>query len=88
MKLLALLLSFFLYLQFQLWFGEGNLFEVWHLHQKVALQQKENMELKHRNLQLLAQVESLQNGTEAIEEFARSELGMIQKNELFYQLVE
>lgn len=88
MKLLAALISFFIYFQFQLWFGDGNLLEVWHLHQKVEVQQKENAELKHRNLELIAHVESLRTGTEAIEEFARNELGMIQKDETFYQIIE
>ena len=82
--ILALLL---LLLQYQLWFGEGNMQDAAKLQQQVAAQQAENAELSKRNQELAAQVRDLKQGQSAIEEQARSELGMIKQGETFYQIV-
>ena len=70
-------------LQAKLWFGQGGRPEVQHLQERVATQKRENSELHKRN-----EVEDLKSGTEAIEERARSELGMIKPGEVFYQVIE
>ncbi len=75
-------------LQAKLWFGQGGRPEVQHLQERVATQRRENAELRKRNEALAAEVEDLKSGTEAIEERARSELGMIKPGEVFYQVVE
>lgn len=75
-------------LQAKLWFGQGGRPEVAHLRERVAAQREENAELRKRNDALAAEVEDLKSGTDAIEERARSELGMIQPGEVFYQVVE
>ncbi|MBI2399414.1 MAG: cell division protein FtsB [Xanthomonadales bacterium] len=82
--LIALLIG----LQGKLWFGQGGRPEVRHLQERVATQRRENAELRKRNDALAAEVEDLKSGTEAIEERARSELGMIKPGEVFYQVVE
>ena len=56
--------------------------------QRNAEQRSENAELRKRNEALAAEVEDLKSGTEAIEERARSELGMIKPGEVFYQVIE
>lgn len=86
--LLLLLIVLLVWLQFQLWTGKGGQNEVRQLKHSIELQQQENAKLKERNAALQAEVNDLKSGVEAIEEFARSEMGMIKKDETFYQLVE
>jgi cell division protein FtsB len=88
MKLItALLIVFLLVLQYHLWVGEGSLARVWNTQQAITAQQQENVTLKERNLAEEAEVNDLKHGFEAIGERARSELGMINKDETFYQIV-
>jgi cell division protein FtsB len=82
--LLVLLIA----LQVRLWTGQGGLRDVWRLQQRVAEQKSENAQLKKRNETLSAEVEDLKHGDEAIEERARSELGLLKPGETFYQVVE
>ncbi|MDJ0657283.1 MAG: cell division protein FtsB [Xanthomonadales bacterium] len=83
-----LLISLLVLLQFQLWFGTGGLRETWQLEAAVAAQSEENEQLLERNKALQAQVEDLKTGLEAVEELARSELGLVSPDEEFYQVVE
>ena len=85
--LLAVLLLLLVLLQYKLWLGEGGFTDVRRLQQKVTEQAQENARLEQRNRQLEAEVEDLRQGYDAIEERARSELGMIKKDEEFYQIV-
>ncbi len=75
-------------LQVNLWVGKGSLGEVWSLKKTVEQQQQINAELKARNTALNAEVLDLKNGLAAIEERARTELGMIKEGETFYRVVE
>ncbi|MBD3618155.1 MAG: cell division protein FtsB [Chromatiales bacterium] len=86
--LLIILAVLLVLLQYRLWVGDGSLAEVWRLHQAVEELRAENAELRDRNEALEAEVKDLKTGTEAIEERARSELGMIRDGEVFYQVVE
>ena len=85
--LLALLLLLLLALQYKLWLGEGGFRDLRRLQQKVTEQAQENARLEQRNRQLEAEVDDLRQGYDAIEERARSELGMIRDGEDFYQVV-
>ena len=85
--LLAILLLVFLLLQIKMWFGEGGYRDVKRLALRVEKQDKENEALALRNRELQAEVEDLRQGLQAIEERARSELGMVKENEEFYQVV-
>lgn len=82
--LLGLLL---LALQLRLWRGDGNIAEVLQLRQAVAEQRQENTELRRRNQALAADVRDLKQGLQGLEERARRELGMIGRDETFYQVV-
>ncbi|HEY5717743.1 MAG TPA: cell division protein FtsB [Motiliproteus sp.] len=84
--LLLLLLGLLLGLQYRLWFGEGNLPSVWQLQADIHTQQQLNAELEARNQALKAEVEDLKRGLSAMEERARSELGMIRRGETFFLL--
>ncbi|RRQ20038.1 cell division protein FtsB [Thiohalobacter thiocyanaticus] len=86
--LLLILALIFLGLQYKLWVGEGSLAEVWHLRGAVEQQRKENENLRERNRALDAEVRDLKQGLDAVEERARSELGMIRDGETFYQVIE
>lgn len=86
--LIAILILLLLILQYKLWFGDGNMREVWQLQTTIETQKAENQKLQDRNLALEAEVKDLKQGLEAIEERARNELGMIKKDETFFQVIE
>ncbi len=83
-----LLLILLIALEVKLWVGQGGMAEVWRLEKSVAEQKQKNEELKARNDALAAEVANLKDGNEAIEERARSELGLVKPGEKFYQVVE
>ncbi|MCB1831272.1 MAG: cell division protein FtsB [Chromatiaceae bacterium] len=84
--LVALLLLLLVVLQYRLWVGEGSLADVYNLKQEINEQKQALLRLEQRNGALQAEVSDLKRGLEAIEERARSELGMIKDNEVFYQV--
>lgn len=55
---------------------------------QLAALKQEVQENQERNEALYGEVLNLRNGTEAIEERARHELGMIKENETFFQVIE
>ena len=88
MKALSLVLAgLLLALQYPLWIGKGSWMRVWELDRSLAQQRLANIKLKSRNDALDADVKDLKQGMEAVEERARLELGMIRKDEVFYQVV-
>ena len=74
-------------LQFKLWLGEGGFTEVARLETRVEDQRRQNDDLLQRNAELQAEVEDLRERLDAVEERARSELGLIKPDEKFYQVV-
>jgi len=74
-------------LQYRLWFGSPSLPDVWAMESAIAEQKRINQELLERNRRLEAQVEDLKKGLSALEERARSEMGMIGEGETFFQVV-
>lgn len=88
MRAFTLLLLIFLgLLQYRLWFGKNSVPDYFALQEDVIRQQQINEELKQRNKLLYADTDDLKLGTEAIEERARNELGMIKENETFFRLI-
>nr|WP_277623988.1 cell division protein FtsB [Undibacterium sp. TS12] len=77
-----------LLIQYPLWLGKGGWLRVWELDRQVALVKGNNEKLKERNSKLDSEVQDLKNGTDAVEERARFELGMIKKNEIFVQILD
>src|SRR6476646_11625126 len=86
--LLVLLLTLLAWLQYRLWFGNGGEREVADLQSQVQRQARDNTGLRERNAALAAEVQDLKSGEAAVEERARSELGMIKPGEKFYRVVE
>ncbi|EWH08665.1 septum formation initiator [Catenovulum agarivorans DS-2] len=74
-------------LQYRLWFGDNAYSEYQTLNNKVRQLESANDELRLRNKIMLADIEDLKSGLEAIEEKARNELGLIKQNEVFYRIV-
>ena len=82
-----LLLIIFGLLQYRLWFGKNSVPDYLDLQEDVIHQQQVNEKLKQRNKLLYADTDDLKLGSEAIEERARNELGMIKENETFFRLI-
>lgn len=82
-----LLITLLVLLQYRLWIGNGSVTDVHHLEQARQEQIRENEQLMERNQALTAEVYDLKHGFDAIEERARSEMGMIKKDETFYHIV-
>jgi cell division protein FtsB len=88
-KLLAgILVALIVLIQYPLWFGKGGWLRVWEVDRQLAAAQEADRKLEARNASLAAEVRDLKTGTEAIEERARSELGMIRPDEIFFQIEE
>jgi len=75
-------------IQYPLWLGKGSWLRVWEVDQLIRAQRDTNRRLQARNSALEAEVRDLKVGQEAIEERARSELGMIRQDEIFFQVLE
>ena len=89
MRALTLALAALIVLiQYPLWLGKGSWLRVWEVDQQIRAQRDTNRSLQARNNALEAEVRDLKVGQEAIEERARSELGMIKQDEIFFQVVE
>jgi cell division protein FtsB len=85
--LIMLLLVLLAVLQMRLWVGDGSVAEVASLHASNDALRKELAQRQAANDRLAADVIDLKQGTEAVEERARGELGMIRDGEVFYQFV-
>jgi cell division protein FtsB len=89
LRVLVLVLAVMLaWLQYRLWFGAGGQGELAQLREAIARQERDNAGRQQRNDALAAEVEDLKSGEAAVEERARSELGMIKPGETFYRVVE
>ncbi len=85
---IAILIVFFLIIQFDIWVKEDGLNRVKELQEMIDSQSEENQKLRLRNQQLEREIDELKSGTESIEEKARTDLGMIKEGEEFYLIVE
>ena len=85
--LLVSMLALLAWLQYRLWFGNAGQHDVAALQAQVSQQARDNLGLKQRNDALAAEVQDLKSGEAAVEERARSELGMIKPGETFYRVV-
>ena len=88
MKVLSVaLVALIALIQYPLWVGKGSWFRVWEIDQQIKSQREKNAKLQTRNNILDAEVRDLKQGLDAIEERARSEMGMIKQDEIFFQLL-
>ena len=75
-------------IQYPLWLGKGSWLRVWDLSRQLDSAQIKEQELRERNAKLASEVQDLKEGTGAVEERARYELGLIKDNEMFVQILE
>jgi cell division protein FtsB len=88
MRILLIVLGVLLIaIQYPLWFGKGGWLRAWELERQLAAQRNVNSSLAARNAEVAAEVVSLREGREAIEERARHELNMVRDGEVFFQIV-
>ena len=82
------LVAMLLGLQYALWAGDKNVFDLRHLRLGAKAVEQESKMLSDRNDRLLAEVNDLKSGGEAVESLARQELGFIKQGETFFQVIE
>ncbi len=87
-KIAFVLLALLIWLQYKIWLQDGGVPEVLQLQQEVEQVKGEVQQLQERNASLDAEVKDLKKGLDAIEERARSEMGMIKQGEVYYQVIE
>ncbi|MGC4027600.1 MAG: cell division protein FtsB [Steroidobacteraceae bacterium] len=85
--LVVALVAVVMLVQYRLWMSPDGVREVMQLREAVAVQQAENDELRRRNGELAAEVRDLKQGYVALEERARADLGLIGRDETYYQVV-
>jgi len=89
MRFIAIVLATLLVLiQYPLWLGKGGWLRVWDMQHQVDVAHAKVQELKKRNAKLESEVNDLKDGTDAVEERARFELGMLKKGEVFIQVLD
>ena len=89
MKLVAVILgALIILIQYPLWLGKGGWLRASEVDRQLSAQKGKNAELERRNAGFAAEVKDLKTGTEAIEERARFELGMVRSDEVFFQYVD
>jgi len=89
MRILAIVLVILIAaIQTPLWFGKGGWLRVWEIDRQLEAQRQSNEQQRARNAAMDAEVRDLKTGYDAIEERARSELGMIRQDEVFFQVLE
>lgn len=89
MRVLSLVLAGLIaVIQYPLWLGKGSWLRVWEVETEIRSQRETNTRLRARNAAMDAEVRDLKQGFEAIEERARSELGMVRGDEIFFQLLD
>ena len=88
MRLLFIIFSVLAVLLFaRLWIGQGGFPDIWFLEKQIAIQNDANDLQSEKNRKLEAEVTGLKSGDDAIEEYARDELGMIRRGETFYHVI-
>ena len=89
MRLILICLTVLLLLiQYPLWLGKGGWLRVWNLSRDLDTALVKEQELKARNSKLASEVQDLKEGTGAVEERARYELGLVKENEIFVQVLQ
>ena len=82
------LIALIIAIQYPLWVGKGSWLRVWEVNKQLTVQKDSNVKLAQRNAALDADVRDLKEGSAAVEERARQELGMVKPGEAYYQIVD
>ena len=76
------------WLQYKLWFSPDGVSQYWRLKKDIVVLNDENTALKQRNDRVAAEIENLKDGSDAVEERARRDLGLVKPGEVYYQIVQ
>jgi cell division protein FtsB len=76
----------FLLLQYEIWLAPGGVSSLLRVRRQLAAETVINQQWQQRNQVLIGEIHDLKNGDQAIEDHARTDLGMIKPNEILYQL--
>ncbi len=76
------------WLQYKLWLSPDGIPQFWLLKKDVAQLNEDNTNLQERNARVAAEIDDLKEGTDAVEEHARKDLGLVKPDEVFYQIVQ
>lgn len=76
-----------LFLQYELWLGQGGLATVFQLTQRIHTQTSLNAVIIKENNTLAADIHDLKTGEQSIEARARDRLGMVKSDETYYQFI-
>ena len=82
--LVMTLLAILALLQYELWLGNGGWSDLQRVEERVAVREASNVPMRERNARLAAEVTDLKTGLDAIEERARSDMGMVRTDEQFF----
>ena len=89
MRILTLILIIvFILLQIDIWLKEDGKKRTEELNQMINTHKQENKEMMIRNSELEQEIKDLKDGTEALEEKARTEMGMIKEGEELYLIAK
>lgn len=83
-SLTYLLVPLLMLLQYEIWLAPGGLTSLWRVHHQLAQESLVNQQWQQRNQVLMAEIQDLKNGNQAIEDHARTDLGMIKPGEVLY----
>ena len=86
--ILIVLTALLVMIQYPLWLGKGGWLRVWALSRQLDTALEKEQELRLRNEKLAGEVQDLKEGTGAVEERARYELGMVKEGEIFVQVLD
>jgi cell division protein FtsB len=86
--ILIILTALLVMIQYPLWLGKGGWLRVWDLSRQLDTALEKEQELRQRNEKLAGEVQDLKEGTGAVEERARYELGMVKDGEIFVQVLD
>ena len=82
--LIAVMFALLVLLVASLWTGHGSYPAKWQLEKEIAELDKQNEHQEELNRQIRAELEDAQSGSDAVEERARSDMGMVRTDEQFY----
>ncbi len=82
-----ILVGLLVIVQADLWFGKSNLPHVASQHKELQAQLLLNEQARERNTRMAAEVSDLIEGEEIVEEKARSELGMVRRDEILIRVM-
>lgn len=82
------LLALLVWLQYKLWFSPDGIPQFVRLKKTIAELNDENTVLQERNDKVASEIEDLKDGTDAVEEHARKDLGLMKPDEVYYQIVQ